>query len=85
MPSVTVHYARHGVLTEKILADLETLGHDRDALTLEDLKPLDQFHNRGQEATKVSSSGRRRHKAAPLIFHDCSASSGFSFYTIIAE
>jgi ubiquinone/menaquinone biosynthesis C-methylase UbiE len=51
-PSVAIHYARHGVLTEKILAVLEAAGHDRDALTLEDLKPLDHFHNRGQEATK---------------------------------
>jgi SAM-dependent methyltransferase len=51
-PSVALHYARQGVLTEKILAVLAEAGHDCSALTLEDLKPLDQFHNRGQEATK---------------------------------
>ncbi len=49
---VDVHYARSGDLTEKILAALADYGKDLEALTIDDLAPVDQFHTRGHEATE---------------------------------
>ncbi len=50
--TVTSHYARHGELTARILAALAAAGKDTNALELEDLTPLDQFHLRGHQATR---------------------------------
>ena len=48
---VTAHYARHGGLTERILAAVREAGLDpRDA---EALQPIDQFHLGGPEATRA--------------------------------
>ncbi len=48
--SVEAHYAR-GDLGEIILAALAEAGLDAEALTPADLAPMDEFHNRGREAT----------------------------------
>jgi SAM-dependent methyltransferase len=48
---VAEHYARED-LGETILAALRAAGKDVDALTPDDLAPLDQFHVRGLEATE---------------------------------
>jgi MPBQ/MSBQ methyltransferase len=48
--SVSEHYAR-GDLAARILAALRAAGKDPDALTIEDLAPVDQFHIRGRDAT----------------------------------
>jgi SAM-dependent methyltransferase len=50
-PSVTSHYGRHGELTERILSTLAEDGKPTAPPRLEDLRALDQFHNRGHEAT----------------------------------
>ncbi len=44
------HYAR-GDLAAKILEALRAAGKDPDALTIEDLTPIDQLHARGRGAT----------------------------------
>jgi SAM-dependent methyltransferase len=44
------HYGR-GDLAAKILDALRAAGKDPDALTIEDLGPIDQLHARGREAT----------------------------------
>ena len=44
------HYGR-GDLAEKILAALRAAGKDPDALNVEDLAPVDQFHTHGKKAT----------------------------------
>ncbi len=48
--SVSAHYTA-GDLGEKILAGLRAAGKDPDALTLDDLTPIDQFHLGGKPAT----------------------------------
>jgi SAM-dependent methyltransferase len=48
--SINVHYGPGG-LAEAILGGLRAVGKDLDALTPDDLAPVDQFHNRGKEAT----------------------------------
>ncbi len=48
---VDEHYGR-GDLSVKILEALRAAGKDPDALTLEDLAPIDQLHARGREATR---------------------------------
>ena len=40
-------------LAEAVLDALRVLGNDRDVLTVDDLAPLDQFHNGGTEATRT--------------------------------
>ena len=50
-PSVTSHDGRHGELTERILSTLAEDGKPTAPPRLEDLRALDQFHNRGHEAT----------------------------------
>lgn len=47
---VAEHYGR-GDLAAKILEALRTAGKDPDALTIEDLAPIDQLHARGRVAT----------------------------------
>ena len=47
---INEHYGR-GDLTAKILEALRTAGKDPEALTKEDLAPIDQLHARGREAT----------------------------------
>jgi SAM-dependent methyltransferase len=49
---VDAHYARAGDLTEKILGALADYGKNLEALTIEDLAPVDQFHTRGHEASE---------------------------------
>ncbi len=48
--SVSEHYG-HGDLAAKILEALRAASKDPDALTTEDLAPVDQLHARGREAT----------------------------------
>jgi SAM-dependent methyltransferase len=48
--SVSDHYGR-GDLGQVIVAALRAAGKNPDALTVEDLAPLDQLHIRGKEAT----------------------------------
>ncbi len=48
--SVNKHYGRSG-LGEKVLAALRSAGADIDALTLDDLAPVDELHMGGREAT----------------------------------
>lgn len=47
---VTKHYASYDVLA-RIRAGLEQMGHDPDRITPEILKPVDEFHIGGAEAT----------------------------------
>jgi ubiquinone/menaquinone biosynthesis C-methylase UbiE len=49
--SVSANYTP-GDLAEKIMAGLRAAGKDPDALTLEDLAPIDQFHLGGMRATR---------------------------------
>lgn len=48
---VSQHYGSVG-LAERILSALKQAGKDPNALTLEDLAPVDQFHTRGLAATR---------------------------------
>jgi len=48
--SVSAHYTS-GNLEEKIIAGLRAAGKDPDALALDDLTPVDQFHLGGKPAT----------------------------------
>jgi ubiquinone/menaquinone biosynthesis C-methylase UbiE len=48
--SVSHHYGRGG-LAERIFAALEAAGADLDALTVDDLAPVDEFHTAGRVAT----------------------------------
>lgn len=48
--SLGEHYGRHG-LGNAILAGLHAAGKSLEALTPDDLAPVDQFHIRGKEAT----------------------------------
>lgn len=48
---VARHYTT-GALLERIEAALETSGCDLDHLTMDDLKPVDEFHTGGLEATR---------------------------------
>jgi SAM-dependent methyltransferase len=48
--SLNVHYGRPD-LGASILAGLQAAGRDPNALTLDDLAPVDHFHIRGKEAT----------------------------------
>jgi SAM-dependent methyltransferase len=50
MSSVEAHYSSSD-LGERILAALDACGADMNALTIEDLAPVDAFHIRGREAT----------------------------------
>ena len=47
---VSEHYARQD-LAQTILAALERAGKELDALTIDDLAPVDQFHVRGKQST----------------------------------
>src|SRR5690348_16518566 len=49
-PMVSAHYTS-GDLGETLLAALRATGKDPDALTLDDLTPVDQFHLGGKAAT----------------------------------
>ena len=51
MNSISGHYSV-GDLGDRILAALEAAGKDPDALTIDDLAPVDQFHIRGRAATE---------------------------------
>lgn len=53
---VARHYA-HGSLAEAVLAALAVAGKNVDALTPEDLAPIDEFHVRGREATAELGRG----------------------------
>lgn len=48
--AVSAHYTS-GNLEEKVIAGLRAAGKDPDALTLDDLTPVDQFHLGGKPAT----------------------------------
>ena len=48
--NVSEHYA-HGGLAAAILAGLQQAGKNLDALTIDDLAPVDQFHIRGKQST----------------------------------
>lgn len=50
-PQVEEHYRSAGLL-ERILEAVRALGKDPDALTPEDLRPVDEFHSRGHRATR---------------------------------
>src|SRR5581483_1421427 len=50
--AVSAHYTV-GDLGDTILASLRAAGLDPDALHVEDLAPLDQFHSGGAEATRA--------------------------------
>jgi ubiquinone/menaquinone biosynthesis C-methylase UbiE len=50
VPDVGAHYGRGG-FGEAILAALRAAGHDPDAIVVDDLAPVDQFHLRGRDAT----------------------------------
>jgi SAM-dependent methyltransferase len=52
--AVAAHYGDEG-LTERILDALQRAGVNLDALTPDDLKPLDQFHIGGQPATRAQA------------------------------
>jgi ubiquinone/menaquinone biosynthesis C-methylase UbiE len=54
-PDVTRHYAS-GDLEMKILTALSKAGKDVDALTVDDLAPVDEFHIRGRSATEELAS-----------------------------
>ena len=45
-------YYSPGDLYRKIVAGLETLGKDLATITLDDLQPVDEFHIRGDTATR---------------------------------
>ena len=45
------HYSQGGLL-ERILSALRTAGKDVDALTVDELSPVDEFHSRGRAATQ---------------------------------
>ena len=53
--NVSKHYAI-GDLERRILAALEADGKDLDALTVDDLAPVDEFHIRGRKATEELAS-----------------------------
>ncbi len=44
------HYGSGGIM-EKIKASLKVAGKDLDALSVDDLAPIDEFHTRGREST----------------------------------
>jgi SAM-dependent methyltransferase len=48
---ISRHYGSAG-LPDRILSALKQAGKNLDALTVEDLAPMDQFHTRGLEATR---------------------------------
>ncbi len=48
--SIDQHYG-HGDVLATILAGLQAAGKNLDALTLDDLAPVDQIHTRGKQAT----------------------------------
>ena len=48
---VSEHYTIHD-LGNRILAALKAAGKDLDALTIDDLAPVDEFHIRGRTATE---------------------------------
>ncbi len=48
---ISQHYGSNG-LADRILSALKQAGKDLNALTVEDLAPLDQFHTRGLAATR---------------------------------
>lgn len=48
--SVAAHYGRGG-LAERILEGVAAAGLDPEALTIEDLAPVDEFHTAGRKAT----------------------------------
>jgi SAM-dependent methyltransferase len=50
-PGVSQHYTIDG-LGSQILAALKAAGKDLDALTIDDLAPVDAFHIRGRKATE---------------------------------
>ena len=52
MKQVEDHYSREGGLLSRIRQALKGAGLSEDALTTQDLAPLDQFHVRGHEATQ---------------------------------
>lgn len=49
---VTAHYGRYGALTQRILDEMLRVGYDLARLRANDLAPLDQFHQRGRQATR---------------------------------
>ena len=49
---VTAHYGRYGALTQRILDEMLRVGYDLAQLRANDLAPLDQFHQRGRQATR---------------------------------
>ena len=53
--NVSKHYAI-GDLERRIFAALEADGKDLDALTVDDLAPVDEFHIRGRKATEELAS-----------------------------
>jgi SAM-dependent methyltransferase len=57
---ISEHYGSAG-LSQRIVTALKKAGKSLDALTVEDLAPLDQFHTRGLAATRelVSSAGMK--------------------------
>jgi hypothetical protein len=54
MHEVERHYTR-GQLERSILEALQTAGKDLERLSLDDLAPIDEFHIRGREATKLKN------------------------------
>ncbi len=68
--SVSDHYAV-GDLGDRILAALAAAGADLDALTVEDLAPIDALHIRGREATEDLSRLARINSGDDLLDAGC--------------
>ncbi len=68
--SVSDHYAV-GDLGERILAALAAAGADLEALTVEDLAPIDALHIRGREATEDLSRLARINSGDDLLDAGC--------------
>jgi MPBQ/MSBQ methyltransferase len=53
---VAAHYT-HGNLLQALLQALRNTGEDVEALAIDDLAPVDEFHSRGRQATSDLSNG----------------------------
>jgi hypothetical protein len=61
------YWGRDG-LEQAILDALAASGKHLDALTIDDLSPLDQFHGGGKEATvRLARAGRRNRNAGRIV------------------
>jgi 2-polyprenyl-3-methyl-5-hydroxy-6-metoxy-1,4-benzoquinol methylase len=68
--SVSRHYSV-GDLERQILAALEADGKVLDALTVEDLAPVDEFHIRGRKATEELAAWAELHEGQKVLDVGC--------------